>query len=160
MTKFPERVYTAEEVKTAKELVDQGYKHKLTIKGSADFKEKINQVLELIKTAGYFDFLRTYIRRIMEIDGITQLRETEVAIWANKFAVENSVDAASLFVQKAYSMKEYLQGELYYGGSAEKRSVAKRMEFLNVLRDKSDDKNVKEECDRLLQMWKESSLAF
>jgi len=160
LTKFPERVYTAEEVKTAKELVDQGYKHKLTIKGSADFKEKINQVLELIKTAGYFDFLRTYIRRIMEIDGITQLRETEVAIWANKFAVENSVDAASLFVQKAYSMKEYLQGELYYGGSAEKRSVAKRMEFLNVLRDKSDDKNVKEECDRLLQMWKESSLAF
>ena len=157
---FPERVYTAEEVKTAKELVDRGYKHKLTIKGSADFKEKINQVLELIKTAGYFDFLRTYVRRIMEIDGITQLRETEVAIWANKFAVENSVDAASLFVQKAYSMKEYLQGELYYGGNAEKRSVAKRMEFLNVLRDKSGNKNVKEECDRLLQMWKESSLAF
>ena len=160
MTKFPERVYTAEEVKTAKELVDQGYKHKLTIKGSADFKEKINQVLELIKTAGYFDFLRTYVRRIMEIDGITQLRETEVAIWANKFAVENSVDAASLFVQKAYSMKEYLQGELYYGGNAEKRSVEKRINFLKVLRDKSDDKSVKEECDRLLQMWKESSLAF
>jgi hypothetical protein len=160
LTKFPRRVYTAEEVKTAKELIDQGYKHKLTIKGSADFKEKINLVLELIKTAGYFDFLRTYIRRIMEIDGITQLRETEVAIWANKFAVENPVDAASLFVQKAYSMKEYLEGELYYGGNAEKRSVAKRIEFLKVLRDKSDDKNVKEECDRLLQMWKESSLAF
>jgi hypothetical protein len=160
LTKFPGRVYTAEEVKTAKELIDQGYKHKLTIRGSADFKEKVSQVLELIKTAGYFDFLRTYIRRIMEIDGITQLRETEVAIWANKFAVDNPVDAASLFVQKAYSMKEYLEGELYYGGNAEKRSVAKRMEFLQVLRDKSDDKNVKEECDRLLQMWKESSLAF
>lgn len=160
MTKFPERVYTVEEVKTAKELVDQGYKHRLTIKGSADFKEKTNQVLELIKTASYFDFLRTYIRRIVEIDGITQLRETEVAIWANKFAVENPVDAASLFVQKAYSMKEYLEGELYYGGNAEKRSVAKRVEFLKVLRDKSDDKNVNEECDRLLQMWKESSLAF
>ena len=160
MTKFPERVYTAEEVKTAKELIDQGYKHNLTIKGSADFKEKINQVLELIKTAGYFDFFRTYIRRIMEIDGITQLRETEIAIWANKFAVDNPVDAASLFVQKAYQMKEYVEGELYYGGNAEKRSVAKRVEFLNVLRDKSDDKNVKEECDRLLQMWKESSLAF
>jgi hypothetical protein len=160
LTKFPERVYTAKEVKTAKELIDQGYKHRLTIKGSADFKEKINKDLELIKTAGYFDFLRTYIRRIMEIDGITQLRETEVAIWANKFAVENPVDAASLFVQKAYSMKEYLEGELYYGGNAEKRSVAKRVEFLNVLRDKSDDKKVKEECDRLMQMWKESSLAF
>jgi len=160
LTKFPERVYTAEEVKTAKELIDQGYKHRLTIKGSADFKEKMNQVLELIKTAGYFDFLRAYIKRIMEIDGITQLRETEVAIWANKFAVENPVDAASLFVQKAYSMKEYLEGELYYGGNAEKRSVAKRIEFLQVLRDKSDDKSVKDECERLLQMWKESSLAF
>ena len=66
----------------------------------------------------------------MEIDGITQLRETEVAIWANKFAVENPVDAASLFIQKAYHMKEYLEGELYYGGNAEKRSVAKRIEFL------------------------------
>jgi hypothetical protein len=160
LTKFPERVYTAEEVKTAKELIDQGYKHRLIIKGSAGFKEKINQILELIQTAGYFDFLRTYIKRVMEIDGITQLRETEVAIWANKFAVDNPVDAASLFVQKAYSMKEYLEGELYYGGNAEKRSVAKRVEFLKVLRDKSDDKNVKEECERLLQMWKESSLAF
>jgi len=160
LTDFPERVYTAEEVKTAKELIDQGYKHRLTIEGSTDFKEKTSQALELIKTAGYFDFFRTYIRRIVEIDGITQLRETEVAIWANKFAVENSVDAASMFVQKAYSMEEYVEGELYYGGNAEKRSVAKRIEFLKVLKDKSDDKNVKAECERLLQMWKESSLAF
>ena len=160
MTEFPERVYTVEEVKIAKELVDQGYKHNPTVEGSAQFKEKINQVLGLIKTAGYFDFFRSYIRRIMEIDGLTQLRETEAAIWANKFAVENPVDAASLFIQKAYHMKEYLEGELYYGGNAEKRSVAKRVEFLQVLKDKSANKNVKEECDRLLQLWKESSLAF
>ena len=160
MKDFPERVYTTEEVKAAKELVDQGYKHNLIVEGSAEFKEKIKQALDLIKTAGYFDFLRAYIRKIMEIDGLTQLRETEVAIWANKFAVDNPVDAASLFVQKAYSMKEYLEGELYYGGNAEKRSVAKRVEFLKVLNEKSDDKSVKEECERLLQMWKESSLAF
>ncbi len=32
--------------------------------------------------------------------------------------------------------------------------------LLQVLKDKSRDKNVKEECERLLQMWKESSLAF
>ncbi|MGA3112773.1 MAG: hypothetical protein ABSE15_12245 [Candidatus Bathyarchaeia archaeon] len=160
MIEFPERVYTAEEVKIAKELVAQGYKHNPTVEGSAEFMEKINQVLEFVKTAGYFDFFRSYIRKIMEIDGLTQLRETEAAIWANKFAVENIVDAASLFVQKAYIMKEYLEGELYYGGNAEKRSVAKRIEFLNTLSEKSDDKNVKEECERLLQMWKESSLAF
>ena len=160
MIEFPERVYTAEEVKTAKELVDQGYKHSLSIEGSDIFKEKTNLVLDLIKTACYFDFFRTYIRKIIEMDGITQLRETEVAIWANKFAVENPVDAASLFVQKAYSMKEYLDGELYYGGNAEKRSVAKRVEFLKVLSERSDIKSVKEECERLLQMWKESSLSF
>ena len=127
---FPERVYTSEEVKDAKAIVDQGYKHKLIVEGTPEFRKQVNQVLELIKTAGYYDFLLSYIRMVMEIDGITQLRETEVAIWANKFAVENPVDAASLFIQKAYAMKEYLDGELYYGGNAEKRSVAKRIEFL------------------------------
>ena len=157
---FPDRVYTSEEVKSAKTLVDQGFKHNLTVEGSLEFTQKVNQAFELIKTTGYFDFLRTYIRKIMEIDGITQLRETEVAIWASKFAVENPVDAASLFIQKAYHMKEYLEGELYYGGNAEKRSVAKRVEFLQSLKDKTSDKVVKEECERLLEMWKESSLAF
>jgi hypothetical protein len=157
---FPEKVYTTEEVKTAKALIDQGYKHNLTVEGSGGFKEKVNQALELIKTACYYDFLRTYIRLIMEIDGITQLRETEADIWANTFAVENPVDAASLFIQKAYHMKEYLEGELYYGGNAEKRSVAKRVEFLEALKNQSKDENVKAECQRLLQMWEESSLAF
>ena len=157
---FPEKVYTTEEVKSAKALVDKGYKHNLIIEGSSEFKQKVSQALELIKTAGYFDFLRTYLRKIMEIDGISQLRETEVAIWAGKFAVENPVDAASLFIQKAYHMKEYLEGELYYGGNAEKRSVTKRVEFLESLKDKSSDKVVKEECERLLEMWKDSSFAF
>jgi hypothetical protein len=157
---FPEKVYTTEEVKSAKALVDKGFKHNLVIEGSTEFKQKVSQALELIKTAGYFDFLRTYLRKIMEIDGISQLRETEVAIWAGKFAVENPVDAASLFIQKAYHMKEYLEGELYYGGNAEKRSVTKRVEFLESLKDKSSDKVVKEECERLLEMWKDSSFAF
>lgn len=157
---FPERVYTAEEVKNAKNLVDQGYKHNLSVEGTKDFVSKVNNALEQIKTAGFYDFLKRYIRKIVEIDGITQLRETEVTIWANKFAVENSVDAASLFVQKAYHMKEYLEGKLYYGGTAEKRSVNKRIEFLQVLKEKTESQSVKEECDRLLEMWKDSSLAF
>ena len=140
--------------------MDEGYKHNLTVEGSPDFKVKVNRALELIKTANCFDFLSTYIRKIVEIDGITQLRETEVAIWASKFAVENPVDASSLFIQKAYHMKEYLEGELYYGGNAEKRSVVKRIEFLQALSNISVDKEVKEECNRLLQMWNESSLAF
>ena len=158
--KFPERVYTAEEVKTAKELIDKGYKHRLTVKGSLNFKQKVSQTLKLVKTAGYYEFLRTYIKRIKEIDGLTQLRETEVAIWANKFAVENPVDAASLLIQKANHMKEYIEGKLYYGGSAEKRSVEKRIEFLKELKNKSTKKEVKEECERLLKMWEDSSLAY
>jgi hypothetical protein len=157
---FPDRVYTTEEVKNAKTLVDQGYKHNLIVEGTPEFRKQVNKALELIKTAEYYDFLQSYIRKIMEIDGITQLRETEVAIWANKFAVENPVDAASLFIQKAYHMKEYLEGELYYGGNAEKRSVAKRIEFLQTLKTKTEDKEIKEECERLLEMWKDSSLAF
>jgi uncharacterized protein (DUF58 family) len=158
--KFPKRVYTKKEVKTAIELINSGYKHELAVEGSPEFKEKVAQTLELIKTAGYYDFLRTYIREIVEIDGLTQLRETEVAIWANKFAVENPVDAASLFIQKASQMKEYLEGELYYGGTAEKRSVEKRMEFLEILKQKTQDANVRAECERLLQMWRDSSIAY
>jgi len=158
--KFPERVYTEKEVKTARELVAKGYKHNLTVEGSPNFKQKVDQALELIKTAEYYEFLRTFIRQITEIDGLTQLRETEAGIWANKFAVENPVDAASLLIQKANHMKEYLEGELYYGGTAEKRSVEKRIQFLEVLKSKSQDENVREECARLLQMWEDSSLAY
>jgi hypothetical protein len=157
---FPDRVYTTEEVKAAKTLVDRGYKHDLIVEGAPEFRKQVNQTLELIKTAGYYDFLRSYIRKIMEIDGIAQLRETEVALWANKFAVENPVDAASLFIQKAFQMKEYIEGELYYGGNAEKRSVTKRIEFLQTLKEKTSEKDIKEECERLLEMWRESSLAF
>jgi len=158
--KFPERVYTADEVKTAKELIDKGYKHRLTVRGSPNFTQKVNQALALAKTAGYYEFLRTYIKHIIEIDGITQLRETEAALWANKFAVENPVDAASLFIQKTSQMKEYINGELYYGGAAEKRSVEKRIEFLESLKNKSQEKEVKEECERLLKMWEDSTLAY
>ena len=153
---FPKRIYTGEELKKAKELIDKGYKHRLRVKGSPIFKQKVSQALTLIKAVGYYDSLRTYIHSIIEIDGLTQLREAEAAIWANKYAVENPVDAASLFVQKASHMKEYLEGKLYYGGAAEKRSVEKRIEFLKALKKKSREKEVKEECERLLTSWSES----
>jgi len=157
---FPKRVYTRKEVKNARQMVNKGYKHNLKVEGSSKFEQKVKEVLKLLKTAGYYDFLRTYIRKIVEIDGLTQLRETEAEIWANKFAVENPVDAASLIIQKANNMKEYLNGKLYYGGIAEQRSVEKRIEFLEVLREKSLDESVKEECSRLLQMWEDSSTVF
>jgi hypothetical protein len=157
--KFPEKVYTQQEVKNAKKMIDEGYKHDLTVEGTEAFRREVNRILELVKVASYYEFLRTYIRKIIEIDGLTQLRETEAAIWANKFAVENPVDAASLFVQKTYHMKQYLDGELYYGGTSEKQTVQKRIEFLEDLKNKTDEKAVREECERLLRMWAESSLA-
>ncbi len=153
---FPKRIYTTEEVEKAKEFVKKGCKHRLRAKGSPIFKQKLKQALKLIKTAGYHNFLRTYIRSIVEIDGLTQLREADGAIWANKYAVENPVDAASLFIQKASHMKEYLEGKLYFGGAAETRSVKKRIEFLKVLKQKSRNEQVKKECERLLKSWSES----
>ncbi|MGB9959152.1 MAG: hypothetical protein ACPLKQ_01350 [Candidatus Bathyarchaeales archaeon] len=153
---FPDRIYTVDEVKEAEKLTKKGYKHRLKVKGSPEFKRKTEEALKLVKTAGYYDFLRTYIREIVEIDGLTQLREAEAAIWANKYAVQNPVDAASLFIQKANHMKEYLEGQLYYGGEAERRSVEKRIEFLEILKKKSRKREVKEECEKLLKSWSES----
>jgi hypothetical protein len=158
--KFPKKVYTEKEVEKAKKLVDEGYKHELKVEGTPEFKKKVNQALDLLRIAKYFELIRTYIRKIIEIDGLTQLRETDAIIWANKFAVENPVDAASLFVQKTNHMKEYLEGKEYYGGQAEKRSVDKRIEFLEILEKESKDKTIKSECKRLLQMWEEASLAY
>jgi hypothetical protein len=157
---FPERVYTEKEVKQAKALIDKGYKHKIQIISNTKFKKKAEKGLRLIKVADFYDFFTTYIRTIKEIDGLTQLRQSEASIWTNEYAVENPVDAASLFIQKANSMKEYLERKLYYGGEAEKRSFEKRKEFLKILRNKSPEKHVVDECERLLNMWDESSIVY
>ena len=157
---FPARIYTEAEVKQVRDLIDKGYKHHLRVKGSAPFRQKVKETIALTKTAGYYDFFRTYIRSIEEIDGLTQLRQSEAKLWANKYAVKNTVDAASLFIQKAGHMKEYLEGTLYYGGQAERRSDEKRIEFLEALKGRSHEKEVVEECERLIKMWKESSLVY
>lgn len=157
---FPNRVYTDEEVRVARELVEKGYRHRITIEGSPEFRQKVRRALELVKIAGYYDFLRTYIRKIKEIDGLTQLRNADAAIWANVYAVESPVDAASIFLQKANHMQEYVELKHYYGGEAEKRSVAKRIEFLEVLKGKSREKEVIAECERLLGLWRDSFLVY
>jgi hypothetical protein len=157
---FPQKLYTLKEIAEAKELINKGYKHEIIIDGTVNFKNKVTQAIEYLKIANYYDFFRTYIKEIIEIDGITQLRETEIAIWTNQYAVENPIDAASLLVQKAFSAKEYLEGELYYGGNAEKRSIIKRTEFLQALKEKTLDSHIKQECQRLLDLWSESSLNF
>ena len=159
-SRFPKRIYTEDEVKQAKTLIDNGYRHRVKIKGSADFKQKAKQAIDHIRTADYYDFFRTYVKEVEEIDGLTQLRQSEASIWANKYTVRNPVDAASILVQKANQMKEYLEGKLYYGGQAEKRSDQKRIEFLEALGRKSRETNVTAECERLVKLWKESSLVY
>ena len=154
--KFPERVYTKEEVEMARKAIESGHIHRLRIKGSKEFKQKVRTALKLIKTTKQYNFLRTYIREIKEINGLTQLREAEAAIWANKYAVKDPVDAASLFIQKAYQMKEYIEGKLYYGGEAEHRMTQKRIEFLEKLKKKTRKKEIRERCEEILKAWEES----
>ncbi len=138
------------------EIPKKELKHRIKIEGSPEFKLKVKAALDLIKKAGYYDFFTTYIKEIKEIDGFTQLREANAKIWANKYAVQNPVDAASMLIQKAYQMKEFLDGKLHYGGDAERRSIEKRIEFLEKLKQKCKSKDVADECERLLKSWNDS----
>ncbi|MEM2341350.1 MAG: hypothetical protein QXX94_04590 [Candidatus Bathyarchaeia archaeon] len=133
---------------------------RLKIEGSRDFKEKVRRAIMLVKTAGYYDFLRTYIRCIKEIDGLTQLRVSEATIWANKYAVENPIDAAGRFIQEAYYMQMQTEGLYPHEGIIELKSFEKRIEFLRKLREKSRKKDVKSECDKLIKMWDENLLIY
>jgi hypothetical protein len=151
---FPERVYTVEEVKKARALLTEGYKHRLRVVGSQDFKLKVKEALKLIKAAKYYDFLRTYIRQIREIGGLSQLREAEVAIWANEYAVSDPIEAASFIIQKAQQMKDFIEGRLYYD-KGEMAAVEKRIEFLETLRDISSDQALKKKCEENLKRWTE-----
>jgi hypothetical protein len=154
--KFPKRVYTVDEVEKARELVESGYKHRLTIKGSDSFKNQVREALELVKVAGFYDFLRAHIGRIVEIDGFSQLHEAECAIWANAQLVKNPVEASGFFVQKAFLMREFIQGKPHYGGAAEAQSTVKRIEFLGVLKAKSRSEAVRRKCEALLRRWAET----
>ena len=151
---FPERVYTKAEVKKARELIENGYKHDLKTKGSPEFVAKVEEALNLIKTAEYYEFLRTYIRVIREIEGLSQLREQEAAIWFHVKALDDPVDDAGFIVQKTQQMKDFIDGRLYYE-TGEIRAVNKRMEFLEALRDKTDNPDIKSRCEEQLTRWKE-----
>jgi len=152
--RFPKRVYTIKEVKRARELIAKGYRHRLKVVGSPDFKSKAKEALKLIRTAKYHDFLRTYIRQIREIDGLSQLREAEATIWANKYAVADPIEAAGFIIQKTQQMKDFIEGKLYYD-KGEIKAVEKRKEFLETLKDKSKNQAVKKKCEENLNRWAE-----
>ena len=155
MAKFPKRVYTIEEVERVRGLIEEGYKHRLRIKGSLQFKQKVKEALSPIKTAQYYGFLRTYIKEIIEIDGFSQLRESEVAVWANRYAVEDPIEGAGFLIQKAHQMKDYIEGRLYYD-KGEINAVRKRIRFLETLKDKSKNQTIKKKCDESLKRWTET----
>ena len=152
---FPERVYTTEEVRMAKELIEKGYRHRLRVKGSPEFRRKVKEALRLVKTAKYYDFLRTYIKQIVEIDGFSQLRESEAAVWLNNYAVADPVEAASYVIQKAQQMKDYVEGKLYYD-KGEMNAVEKRIKFLEALENRAKSQAVKDRCGEILKEWAES----
>ncbi|HKZ94019.1 MAG TPA: hypothetical protein VJ249_05500 [Candidatus Bathyarchaeia archaeon] len=156
---FPKRVYTQEEVDKARELVHKGYKHTLIIEGSSQFKEKMEQLIQLLKTADYYDFLRAYIRGIVEMEGFSQLHESDAALWANMSMLTDVVNAASYVVQKAQQMKDYLEGNLYYG-IGEIAAIEKRLEFLKTLKARSNSQEVVERCEQLLKEWAETRIQF
>ena len=151
---FPERVYTKDEVKQARELINKGYKHDLKIKGTPEFVTKVEKALQLIKTAGYYEFLRTYIRTIKEIEGLSQLREQEAAIWFHVKALDDPIDDAGFIIQKTQQMNDFIEGRLYYE-TAEIRAVNKRLEFIKALKDKTDDPEIKKRCEENIKKWNE-----
>jgi len=151
---FPERVYTKEEVDKARKLIEKGYKHDLKLKGNLEFVAKVEEALKLIKTAGYYEFLRTYIRAIREIEGLSQLREEEAAIWFNVKALDDPIDDAGFIIQKTQQMKDFIEGRLYYE-TAEIKAVNKRLEFVETLKNKTDNPTLKSRCEENLKRWNE-----
>lgn len=135
-------------------------KSELMIEGSEDFRKKVQKALDLIRIAGYYDFLRTYIHCIKEIGGFTQLRISEATIWANRYAVEDPVDAAGRFIQEAYYMMMHIEDKEENEGIMELKSFEKRIEFLKKLIEISQDEEVKERCRNLIKMWDESLLIY
>lgn len=139
--------------------MQKGYKHALVVQGTPQFKERMNQVIDLVKSAGFYEFLRTYIREIVEIEGFSQLHEADAALWANMPMMSDLVNAASYVVQKAQQMKDYLEGNLYYE-KGEARAIEKRLEFLKVLGSKSESPEIKERCEQLLKEWADTRFQF
>ena len=154
--KFPEKIYTHEDVSLARSLIEKGHRHRLGVDGSPGFREKVKRALGLIKTASYYDLLRAYVKRIVEVDGFSQLRDVDSEVWANAYTVRDPVEAASFFVQKAWQMKMHLEGRPYYDNIGERDAVKKRLEFLGMLAMKSTDLSVKQECQKQLRLWDES----
>jgi hypothetical protein len=154
---FPDRIYTLEEFKKARELIEDGYKHEIIVEGSSSFKKSVRRILTLIRKAGYTDFLRTYIRAITEIDGVSQLREIEATIWLNTNMVTDTVEGSRFIIQKAEQMKNYLAGERHYE-SGELSAIKKSLGFLQDLKKKKLSEELQKSCDEAIRSWTKDTI--
>ena len=150
---FPEKVYTVEEVRSAQRALSKGHRHMIKIVGSDPFTEKVEGALGLIRAAGYKDFLRKYIRSVVEIDGVSQLREHDAAIWANIHNFTDPVEGARFLIQKAHQMKMYLEGKPYYE-HGETSAIQRSLEFLEELKVRCKDRGLREKCEETLRLWR------
>jgi len=149
---FPERIYTLDEFKEARAAIAEGHKHKLTITGDVSFKEHFDKLLGLIRSAGYEELLRTFIREIRQIEGISQLRETEATIWLNNLIAEDPIEGARFVVQKVLQMQAYIEGRSWYI-LGELPAIRGSVEFLRKLRERLKDPELKARCDRVIKEW-------
>ena len=101
--------------------------------------------------------MRTYIRKIAEIKGLSQLREADATIWLNNYMVKNPFEGARFAIQKVWQMKYYLDGDLYYI-SGETSAVEKSVEFLEKLKDNIKDGVLRGKCEEVLRQWKEAKI--
>lgn len=131
--------------------------HRLRIVGSPVFKKSIKEILALVRQAGYYNFLRTYIRNIAEIDGVSQLRETEATIWLNTYIVKDIIEGTRFVIQKTEQMKDYLAGEQYYE-KGELSTVKKSIEFLQNLKKKRITEELKKKCDETIKLWTKETI--
>lgn len=141
----------------ARKALEEGYKHPLKVVGSPEFKGKVEEILNLIKVAGYYDFVRTYIRKMSEISGLSQLREAEATIWLNDYVVGNPFEGARFVVQKAEQMKDYIDGKEYYI-RGELSAVRKSIVFLEKLRNSIENGDLRAKCEEALRQWREARI--
>jgi len=149
---FPQRIYTLDELKEARAAIAAGYRHKLAIIGDASFKDMVAKILDLIDLAGYGELLRTYIREIRQIEGISQLRETEASIWLNELVAEDPIEGARFVVQKLLQMQAYIDGRSWYI-LGELPAVRGSIKFLRKLKRRLKDPALKARCDRVIREW-------
>jgi hypothetical protein len=141
----------------ARKSIEEGHIHRLRIIGQSTFKNKVKETLSLIKKVKYYTILRTYIRKICEIEGLSQLRETEATIWLNNHVLNNPIESARFIIQKTYQMKAYLDGERYYL-KGELPAINASITFLQKLEEKLINKKMKAQCHQAIKQWTEKTI--